>query len=78
MEDITLFFTFFCIMCIEDNYFVQKLWHHVWKFTIFKVEFTHDIWIKRVGELPKTTCPFKDISLLKIGHFHTSFLKGNY
>jgi len=56
-------------MCIEDNYFVQKLWHHIWKFAIFKGEFTHDIWIKGVGELPKTTRPFKDISLLKLSFF---------
>jgi hypothetical protein len=73
MEDITLFFTFFLHHVHWRQLLCPKTLHHIWKFAIFKVEFTNDIWIKRVGELPKTTYPFKDISLLKIGHFSHRF-----
>jgi hypothetical protein len=34
----------------EDNYVVQFDWHQEWKFAIFQVEFTHDIWIKKWWE----------------------------
>jgi hypothetical protein len=54
MEDIVIIILIIIIIIIillqvhnEDNHVVQFVWHREWKFAIFQVEFTHDIWIKK-------------------------------
>jgi hypothetical protein len=78
---IILFNYFVHPMYTENNYCLKKNSHQIWKFAILKVEFTHDIWMKKRWErLCNTTCPFADISPSEIHfwHFFFSPFKGSF